>query len=76
MTGPELIEKMGLDDLDPAEKERSDPEWPDRWDRDWVKVREWCVNYHHMHDDVEPLRSVHDLLRRHVPFEWIENGAE
>ncbi|PLL13657.1 hypothetical protein C0V75_09890 [Tabrizicola sp. TH137] len=76
MTGPELIEKMGLDDLDSAGRERSDPEWLDRWDRDWVKVREWCVNHHLMHDDVEPLRRVHDLLRRHVPFEWVENGAE
>lgn len=76
MTGPELIEKMGLDDLDSAARERSDPEWLDRWDRDWVEVRKWCVNHHLMHDDVEPLRRVHALLHRHVPLEWIENGAE
>ncbi len=63
MTGPELIENMGLDDLDQVARERSDPEWLGRWDRDWVEVRKWCVNHHLMHDDVEQLRRVHAFPR-------------
>lgn len=76
MTGTELIENMGLDNLTQAERERSDPEWLERWDKAWAEVKNWSIKYYHMEVGVEPLRRMHALLKHYVPVELIKNGAE